>query len=142
MADKHARAFESDSVAAVFAAMNPSLRRKLLNLRSLIFATAEATPGVGAIEEALRWNEPSYLTTETRSGSLIRLNIHKPGTQRYAIYFHCKTTLVSTFRALYGDTFSFDGNRAITFALSDRVPIRPLRHCIELALTYHVSRLQ
>ncbi len=45
----------------------------MLRLRDLIFATAAATPGVGTIDEDLRWGQPAYLTAETQSGTALRL---------------------------------------------------------------------
>ncbi len=39
------------------------MRAKLLAVRKLILDTARKTEGVGAIEEALKWGQPSYLTT-------------------------------------------------------------------------------
>lgn len=56
---------------------------------------------------------------------------------QYALYFHCKTRLVETFRELYGDTLRFEGNRAIVFNMQDPLPLEILKHCILLALTYH-----
>jgi hypothetical protein len=41
------------------------------------------------------------------------------------------------YRELYGDTFSFEGSRAIVFNTNDKIPIEELKHCIFLALTYH-----
>ncbi len=56
---------------------------------------------------------------------------------RYAIYFNCNTSLVGTFRELYGDLFRFEGNRAIVFGAADPLPVNELKHCVALALTYH-----
>jgi len=47
-------------VAAIFDAYPPRIRSKLTALRRLILDTAQVTNGVGAIEEALRWGQPSY----------------------------------------------------------------------------------
>lgn len=57
--------------------------------------------------------------------------------ERYALYFNCKTTLVETFEALYGNLFCYEGNRAIIFARLELVPVKQLKHCISLALQYH-----
>ena len=46
--------FANAAVAQAFEAYPPNMRRKLLALRELIFKTAEATNGVGEIEETLR----------------------------------------------------------------------------------------
>jgi hypothetical protein len=109
--------FADPAVAAVFDAYPKRTKAKLLALRKLILETAAKTPGVGALDETLKWGQPSYLTNETRSGSTIRIDRVKPeagdGRERYALYVHCQTTLVSTFRALYRDALSFGGNRSI-----------------------------
>ena len=62
----------------------------------------------------------------------------RPG--RYAMYFHCQTTLVETFRRRYPGTFRYEGKRAIVFDANDRVPVGALQRCIALALTYHRPR--
>ena len=60
----------------------------------------------------------------------------------YAMYFNCNTSLVDTFKELYGDLFNFEGNRAIVFNETDELVVNELKHCISLALTYHrVKRL-
>ena len=96
------RKFSDPAVAAIFAGYSAKVRRKLLVLRQLIFDTASATGGVGELEETLRWGEPSYLTTQTRSGSMVRINA-KGLDGRYAMYFHCQTNLVETFKDRYAD---------------------------------------
>lgn len=128
------------SVAGVFAAYPTPIRRKLSALRDLIFATAKRTPGVGALEETLKWGQPSYLTTETKSGSTIRLDAISSMPGRYAICFHCQTTLVDTFKEKFGTKFRYEGTRALTFAANDQVPETELSECIALALTYHLKK--
>jgi hypothetical protein len=126
------------AVEAVFKAYPQPAKAKLLALRRLIFDTAKATRGVGRIEEALKWGQPSYLTTETKSGSTVRID-HVAGKQ-YALYFHCQTDLVATFRELYADKWSYGGNRCILLSADDKVDEAALRHCIALALTYHLNK--
>lgn len=130
--------FTNKAVRAAFDGYPKDIRNKLLALRALIFETAAKTEGVGVLEEALRWGEPSYITSKSGSGSTIRINARGEG--GYAIFFHCQTDLVPTFRSLYGDAFRFEGNRAILFDKKDAVPKAALAHCIALALTYHASR--
>jgi hypothetical protein len=62
------------AVGAVFAAYPKPLKAKLLALRRLILDTAATTTGVGALEETLKWGQPSYLTAATKSGSTIRID--------------------------------------------------------------------
>lgn len=134
------KSFADPKVSRVFSAYPAPVRKKLTELRELIFSTAKRTPGVGALEETLKWGQPSYLTTETKSGSTIRLDAipAKPGD--YALYFHCQTTLVETFKAKFGPLFRYEGNRALIFSATDKIPEIELRECIALALTYHSKK--
>lgn len=122
------------AVAEVFNSYPEPMRQNLMLLRQLILDTASETEGVSKLEEALKWGEPSYLT---KSGSTIRIGWKKSKPEQYAMYFHCKTKLVDTFKELYRDKFTFEGNRAIVFNDSDELAIDELMHCISLSLTYH-----
>jgi len=132
--------FADPAVQAAFDAYPKPLRPKLLALRRLILDTAMNTEGVGAIEETLKWGQPSYLTPETKSGSTIRIDAIKANSGQYAVYFHCQTNLVETFRELYPSDFSYGGNRCIILNAADDVPEPALRHCVALALTYHLKK--
>src|ERR1700759_2219933 len=125
-------------VEAIFRAYPQPARARLSALRRLILDTARATAGVGRIEETLKWGQPSYLTPETKSGSTVRID-HVDG-KRYAIYFHCQTDLVATFRELYSDKWSYGGNRCILLNAENKIDETALRHCVALALTYHLNK--
>lgn len=131
--------FADRAVAAVFKAYPADLRRRLMSLRELVFETAAHIEGVGALSETLKWGQPSFLTTETGSGTTVRIDRLKKG-DGYAIYFHCQSGLVGQFKELYPDTFRYEGKRAIVFDAKDRVPVKALRHCIGLALTHHLRK--
>lgn len=132
--------FSNAAVAEAFEACPPAIRRKLLALRTLIFETAASTEGVGELEESLKWGEPAYLTSATGSGSTVRIAWKKSRPSQYAMYFHCQTNLVETFRTLFPTEFKFEGNRAIVFNDADVVPTDSLAFCIAAALTYHRQR--
>jgi Domain of unknown function (DU1801) len=132
--------FSEPTVDTVFRAYPAPIRARLLALRRLIFDTAKTTNGVGRLEETLKWGQPSYLTAETKSGSTIRIDQVKSTANQYAVYFHCQTDLVATFRELYPKEFSFGGNRSILLSAGDKIPEPALRHCLALALTYHLNR--
>jgi hypothetical protein len=132
--------FSDPAVAAVFRACPGPIRTKLLALRRLILDTARTTKGVGAIEEALKWGQPSYLTPETKSGSTIRIDRVKSEAGRYAVFFHCQTDLVATFREIYPTELRYGGNRCILLDAKEAVPEAALRHCLALALTYHLRK--
>src|SRR5262249_13911580 len=127
------------AVAAMFAACPEPARTKLRALRRLIFDTAKATKGVGTIEEALKWGQPSYLTAETGSDSTIHIDRVKSAGNQVAVFFHCQTDLVDTFRELY-PKLSYAGNRAILLDADKKLPAAELRHCVALALTYHLRK--
>ena len=131
------KAFENDAVAAAFKSYPVSIRAKLLSLRSLIYEMAACTDGVGILEESLRWGEPAYLTTQSKSGTTLRIAWKKKHPSQYGMYFHCQTNLVDTFRTLFTNEFKFEGNRGIIFEESDIVPEDALQFCIVAALTYH-----
>jgi len=136
-AAKKPRAGNSNpAVEAVFASYPKPVKARLLALRRLIFDTAKATKGVGVVEETLKWGQPSYLTPETKSGSTIRIDQVKAEAGQYAVFFHCQTNLVETFRELYPE-LSYGGNRCIFLNAEDKAPEAALRHCVGLALTYH-----
>jgi hypothetical protein len=127
-------------VAAAFDAFPRPVRSQLLNVRRLIFETADAHAEVGPLTETLRWGEPAYLTQATGSGSTIRLGLSRSPQERCAVYFNCRTTLVETFRAHFPDAFVFQGNRAILLDAHRRFPAAPLAICLAMALSYHRRR--
>jgi hypothetical protein len=91
------------------------------------------------LQETLKWGQPSYLTAATKSGSTIRIDRVKGSVRQYAVYFHCQTDLVATFRELY-PKLTTTGNRAVIFNADDDIPEAALRHCVGLALTYHLRK--
>lgn len=129
---------ENPDVAVAFAGYPEPERRGLLALRSLIFEIAAETPGVGALEETLKWGQPAYLTPETKSGSTIRLGMPKQG--GFAIYTHCQTTILSEFREMFPDGFEFEGNRAVLFSVDEVPDLERLRPLVLRALTYRLKR--
>ena len=76
----------------------------------------------------------------TKSGSTIRIDGVKAAANQYAVYFHCQTDLVATFRELYPDKWNYGGNRCIFLNAEDKIDEAALRHCVALALTYHLNK--
>jgi hypothetical protein len=126
-----------DQVKAAFDNFPANLRERLLELRSLIHGAANETGTVGGIIETLKWGQPSYLARTPRTGSTVRLGSLKTTPDTAAMFFHCQTRLVETFRRLYPDVFAFEGNRALLIPPDRPVPEDEIRHCVSLALTYH-----
>ena len=44
---------------------------------------------------------------------------------------------VETFKLIYKDNFTYEGNRAIIFRIEDIVPKDELKNCIKATFTYH-----
>jgi hypothetical protein len=131
--------FSNAAVAMTFQSYPPPIRTKLLALRELIYRTAAETEQLGEIEETLKWGEPAYLT-KSKIGSTIRLGWKKSSPLQFALYFHCQTNLVETFRTLFANEFQYEGNRAIVFEEANHLPLDSLAFCIAAALTYHRSK--
>lgn len=132
--------FANAEVAAIFDGYPASARKKLLALRELIFRTAAATPGVGELEETLKWGEPAYLTTKSKSGSTVRIAWKRARPDEYAMYFNCQTTLVDTFRTVLAGELRFEGNRGVVFGTAEKLPADAVAFCVAAALTYHRKR--
>jgi hypothetical protein len=131
--------FNDPRVAATFAAYPIGARKKLMKLRECIFEVAANTDSVGEIDETLKWGEPAYLTTASKSGSTIRIAWKKAKPDEYAMYFICTTGLIDMFRSVFAQDFKFEGNRAIVFKTEEAVPWDALRFCVAAALTYRTT---
>jgi hypothetical protein len=125
--------FKDRDVESTFERYPSTISTHLIHLRQLIFDTALEL-GLDDIEETLKWGEPSY---RSKNSSPLRIawRVSKPN--QYAMFFNCKTSLIETFKEIYRDALTFEGNRAITFIDGDNIPTGAIKHCIKLALTYH-----
>ena len=115
-------AMEYPAVAAVFEAYPKPVKGALHTLRALTLDTAANLEGVGEIEEVLRWGQPSYLTTQSKSGTMIRIDRVKSAPDTYALYVHCRTSLIETFKERYPNELTCEGNRAVLFDTKDGFP--------------------
>lgn len=130
--------FSNPAVKAKFDSYPAKVRRKMLALRELVFRTASSTPNVGEIQETLKWGEPAYVTVNG-AGSTVRIDWKAKSPQQYAMYFHCQTNLVETFRMMFPKDFQFEGNRALVLGVEQKIPKDALTVCIAASLTYHRS---
>lgn len=127
-------------VKVAFSAYPPELRERLLELRRLVLETASVTGGAGEIEETLKWGEPAYLTSATRSGSTVRIAPVRGEPRQYGGFFNCQTSLVETFRHWFPRDLTFLGNRGIVFDIADPLPREAVTECVAAAFTYHRSK--
>lgn len=133
MNNQKAKINQNPAINQKFQTYPEHIKPKLNKLRNLIITTAKEND-IPEIEETLKWGEPSYLV---KKGSTIRIDWKAKTPNQYAMYFKCTSKLVLTFKAVFGDTFKYENNRAILFNLDDEVPEKELKTCIRLALQYH-----
>lgn len=116
------------------------IKPRMESLRKLIFEVAEATDGVGKLEETLKWGEPAYLTSESKSGTTIRIDWKPKNPDQIGMYVSCNTTLISEFRTIFGEDLNFEGNRAVVISVTEPLPRKQLIICIRMALRYHLDK--
>lgn len=125
--------FSDTQIAAVFNSYPEPAKSGLLKLRALIFEVAEANPKIGAVSETLKWGQPSY---QSASGTPIRLGLPKAG--GYAVFAHCQTAVISDFRNILGDKYTYDANRAVVFDATADPDLNEVAVLINRALTYRL----
>lgn len=126
-------------IAAVFERAPVAVRKKLLLLRTMILAVASKTPGVGRLDETIKWDAPSYLTSETQSGTTIRIGRIKSDEELFGIFVHCQSNVVKEFREKVSTPLKFDKTRGIILNAKDKIPDE-IHYFIYLALTYHLRK--
>lgn len=129
----------SDNIQAIFDAYPDNIQTKLLSLRTLIFEVASDNLEIGQLVETLKWGQVSYLPKKAKIGTTVRLDQVK-NTSQYALYVPCSTTLINSYRQIFGDLFEYEGKRAIIFNVNDEIPIDAVKDCIEMALMYHLNK--
>ena len=134
--------FLEPQVAAHFDRYPAAVKKKMLNLRELIFDVAAQSPEIGSLQETLKWGEPAYLTAQTKSGSTVRMDWKAKAPEKIAIYFNCNTTLVDSFRGMFPNDFEFEGNRVLVLRADQPLPKKELSICVKASLTYHLRNKQ
>lgn len=129
-----------ETIKHAFDAFPTAPKRKLLQVRSLIYTTAAQNSEIGLITESLKWGQPSYLPSKPRLGTPVRLGWSDKDPEAINLFVHCQTTLVDTYRTLVGDELTFEGNRGIVVPIKPPLPKDALRLCIEAAFTYHKNK--
>lgn len=131
--------FQNEDVKNKFSTYPKEAKEKLLELRELIFTVASKNKSVGELEECLKWNEPSYLTSQSKSRSTLRIDWKQKSPDQIHIYVNCKTKLITIYKELFSDDFEYDGNRCISLPINKRLPKRKLSKLIKIALTYNFN---
>ncbi len=113
-----------------------SARKRLLEIRAAVYEVA-GEDNLDEVTETLKWGEPAYLT---KQGSTLRIDWKSKNPDHVSVYFNCNTTLVGTFKELYGDIFYIVGNREIQLPISASIPMTQLKACISMSLRYHAIK--
>lgn len=124
------------AVAEKFNQYPAAASKALLELRAEIYQVATEYD-LGKVEESLKWGEASY---SVKGGSPVRIDWKENCSTEVNVYFHCQTRLVSTFREVYPDVFTYEGNRAFRLPIGTDWPVNTLRHCLSMALRYHALK--
>ena len=124
----------SEQVANAIVDYPPKAKSVFKAVRKLVINAAKELVGLEKTAETLKWGEPSFLA---EGGSTVRMKWTQKQPDQFYLYFNCNSILVETFKELYQNDFSFDGNRAISFPIEDKIPAAALQHCISMALQYH-----
>ena len=115
------------------------VRPKLEHLRQLILDVATSDESIGELEETLKWGEPAYLTTKSKSGTTVRIDWKPKHPDQYAMYVNCQTKLVDTYRSLFPE-LTCEGDRAVIFDINQALPENEVQVCISMALKYHLTK--
>lgn len=132
--------FGDSAVQQVFERCDKPVRDRLLELRTMILDEAARHPEIGEVRETLKWGQPSYLPAKPRIGTTLRIDRVRNSATQVGFYFTCNSTLADDFQQLYPGVFEYEGSRAILIDADGPIPEKALRHCIALALTYHLNK--
>ncbi|MEX0723544.1 MAG: DUF1801 domain-containing protein [Gracilimonas sp.] len=116
------------------------IRPKMVSLRDLICEVAGNTAGVGKLEETLKWGEPAFLTSQTKSGTTLRIDWKPKSPDVIGVYVSCNTTLIDTFKTMFPSELTFEGKRAILLPAGKPFPRKQLMICIQMAMRYHLDK--
>jgi hypothetical protein len=128
------------SVDDVIKSWPDAAQKYALALRGLILGTANADKRIGPLTETLKWNEPAYLTEQSKSGSTLRYGWKAKHPGKMGVFVNCKTTLIAEFQNSFSGELAFEGNRAIWLDLNAPMPKDILAICNGKTLTYHLDK--
>lgn len=123
-----------DSITSKLAEYPTVMQGKITFLYELVIETAQQMQELNKLHITLKWGQISFISD---IGSTLRIDTNPKQPDEYAMYFHCQTRLIDTFRLLFENELTFEGNRAIVLKVNDELPVIPLKECIKTALRYH-----
>jgi hypothetical protein len=126
---------QPNEVALVFGEVPELPRRRLFEMRALIFDAAAATK-TAPLTETLKWGQPAYLPAR-RHGTTARLGWSATDPDHCSLFVHCQTDLVSRFRQVFPDEFAYVGNRAVLVPAKGQFAAAAFQQIAAAVFTYH-----
>ncbi|MDA5556282.1 DUF1801 domain-containing protein [Shimia sp. MMG029] len=125
------------SVDAYFAALPEAPRAQLTAMRAVLHGASQAENI--PLSESLKWGQPSFAPPR-KLGTPVRLSWSEKFPDHCAFLVHCQTTLVESWRHMYGAHFTYDGTRAVHLPLASSLPEDALHQMAVMAFTYHAAK--
>ncbi len=113
-----------------------AVARCLDDVAVLVEEVAAGLPETGGLEKTRKWGQLAYLPRKPRVGTTLRLDRYDD--HHLALFVHCRTRLVDTFRTLFPEQ-RFEGTRAWVIPVEEPLPTEALKVFIEATLTYHLK---
>ncbi len=116
-------------------------QHRLWACRALFHKVAEQAK-VGALDETLKWRQPSWRPIKPRTGSTLRMDWSSKSPDFLSVFVDCKTDLAARMQDIYPDLPVNDGQRHMAIALEAALPEQALAHLAEMTFTYHCVKRQ
>jgi len=114
----------------------PTLHRRCVRqMRKNITQVTQRLPLCGQVTESLKWGHLSFATEKPKSGTPVRVSMHRDEPDTCVLSVHCQSRLIAQFREMYPQ-LRYDKNRSLLVS-SDALASAPVLHFLEMALMYH-----
>tara|TARA_R110002094_G_scaffold33089_2_gene45608 strand:+ start:2474 stop:2896 length:423 start_codon:yes stop_codon:yes gene_type:complete len=116
-------------------------QRRLWACRALFHDIAR-NRDLGALDETLKWGQPSWRPRRPRTGSTLRVGWDASDPSNLAFFVDCKTDLAARMHDIYPNLSGNDGRRRIAVDLAAPFHEQAIAHLAEMTFSYHLSRRQ
>ena len=116
-----------------------SAKEMLWRCRAIFHDVAEQAK-VGTLDETLKWGQPSWRPSKSRTGSTLRIDWNPKFPDRLSFFVDCKTDLAARMQTLYPDLPENDGQRHLAITLSAPLPEQAITHLADMTFTYHRAK--
>ena len=117
--------------------MTDKQSKALQELAATIRKEGARIEAIGTLVETQKWGQASFLPERPRVGTTVRIGPH--GEDGVALYVHCQTTLVESWRTAFPE-LTYEKNRAVVFPVNKPLPKRTIAQLTNGALLYHWNK--